>query len=317
MLLTCLRAVIFPDSCLLTVRIPLMFPARFPSVKAGFVLPLVRTSAKHQCILLPDTAPGQLKPCRLKRLSEIQSFRIRMEYIYGGIRFHVLFHVYKGCKKEFIKILIGHIVILNLSGSLFHIHVVGRIRKNHVCPSAFHQNVVVFGKNGIPAQNPVFSEKPHITFSGNARFLQFPFHIEVILFDLFVMDLIEQLLYLRRFKSRKPCIKIRILQILDQISKQFFVPCTRNFIQGNIQGLFLLLVKIHYRTGDFRITQSLCNRYPLMSANNRHVGIDHHGIRKPELLNGSSDFLVFLILRSQFLPRIIISRVQTAYRQHL
>ena len=94
-----------------------------------------------------------------------------MKYIDGCIRFHVLLHVYKGCKKEVIKILIGHIVILDFPGGLFHIHIVGRICKNHIGPLAFHQDIVTFGKNGIPAQNPVLSKKPHITFSGNTRFL--------------------------------------------------------------------------------------------------------------------------------------------------
>ena len=131
------------------------------------------------------------------------------------------------------------------------------------------------------------------------------------------MYLVEQLLYLRWFKSCESCIKIGILQILNQICKQFLVPCPGDFIQCNIQRLFLLLVKIHYRTGNFRISQSLCNRYPLMSSDNRHVRIHYNGISKTELLNGSSDFLIFLVLRSQLLSRIVISWVQTVYRQHL
>ena len=66
----------------------------------------------------------------MERLPEDQSFGIRMEHIDGCIIFHVLFHIYKCCKQEFIEILIRHVVILDLSSGFFYIYIVGRIGKN-------------------------------------------------------------------------------------------------------------------------------------------------------------------------------------------
>ena len=88
MVLARLRTVIFPDSGLLPVRIPLVLPAFLPSEQTRLVLPLVRASSKNQCVLLPDAAPGKVKSGILECLSEIQPLCIRMEYINGSILFH-------------------------------------------------------------------------------------------------------------------------------------------------------------------------------------------------------------------------------------
>ena len=56
-----------------------MLSLLLPAVETRFVLPLVRTTAQHQRILLPDTAPGQVEPGILECLSKVQPFRICME----------------------------------------------------------------------------------------------------------------------------------------------------------------------------------------------------------------------------------------------
>ena len=255
MIPTCLRAVIFPDGCLLSVGIPLVLTALLPSEQARFMLPLVWTPSKHQCILFPDAAAGKVEPGILKCFSEIQSFRIRMENINGSILFHRLLHVDKCCEQEFIEIFIRHIVIFYLSGCLLNIYIIWWIRQHKVCFPAVHQCIVSLRQNGITADDTVLSEQPHITRLCNGRFCKLCFHIEIIFRDLLIMHGIEKLLYLRWFKTRDTDIKIGILKVFDKICQKFLIPFARDLIKGNIEGLFLGLVDIDHDTLHFRISE--------------------------------------------------------------
>ena len=232
-----------------------MLTAFLPSEQARLVLPLVRTPSKHQCILFPDAAAGKVEPGILECLSEIQSFRIRMENINGSILFHRLLHIDKCCEQEFIKILIRHVVIFYLSGCLLNIYIVWRIRQHKVCFPAVHQCIVSLWQNGITADNTVLSEQPHITSLCYGRFCKLRFHVKIIFRDLLIMHGIEKLLYLRWFKTRDTDIKIRILKVLDKVCQKFLIPFTRDLIKGNIECLFLGLVDIDHDTLHFRISE--------------------------------------------------------------
>ena len=75
-----------------------MLSTLFPAEKTRFVLPLVRASAQHQRLLLPDTAAAEIEPGILECLSKIQAFGISVKYIDGGIILHILCHVTECCQ---------------------------------------------------------------------------------------------------------------------------------------------------------------------------------------------------------------------------
>ena len=172
------------------------------------MLPLVWAASKNQCILLPYTATRQIKACCRKCLTEVQSLSVSMENINGSILFHRLFHIYKRCKEEIIKILISHIVIFDFSGGLLNIDIVWRIRQNHICFLAIHQNIINLRQCAISATNSVSAKKPHITRFCNRGFGKLLLHIEIILCDVLIMHAVKKLLDFRRIKTCKCNIKV-------------------------------------------------------------------------------------------------------------
>ena len=128
------------------------------------------------------------------------------------------------------------------------------------------------------------------------------------------MDRGKQLLNLCSFKAGKIYIEILILKIDQQIRQQTVIPCTCNFIQRNVEGLFSGLVHIYYRTRNFRVSHSHCHGQTLVTANNCHICIYHQRICKSKLLNRILYFFVFLITRLQLFPRVIFRRFKLRNR---
>ena len=85
------RLVIFPDSCLLAIGVPLMLTLLLPAEQARLMDPLIGTAPQHQRILLPDTAAGKLESCILECLSEVQPFRISVPYIDAAVIASMMF----------------------------------------------------------------------------------------------------------------------------------------------------------------------------------------------------------------------------------
>ena len=294
-----------------------MLSLLLPAVETRFVLPLVRTTAQHQRILLPDTAPGQVEPGILECLSKVQPFRICMEDVDGTVVCKMVVHLLERCQKELVEFRIAHVVIHDLTGSLFHIHVIRGIGKDQICLGSVHQGVVAFCFGRITAQNDMLSQMPEVTLFGEAWLLQLGFHIEVIFLDLFAVDLVEQSLNLRRVKTRLSEIEIGILDVLQKIRQQRIIPCTRNLVECDVQSFFSGLVDVHHRTRHFCVSQFHCNSQSLMAADDRHVCIDHQRICEAELRDGVLDFLVLFIPRLQLFPGIVCSRLEYGHRQHL
>ena len=94
------------------------------------MLPLVRTASQHQCVLLPDTAPGQVEARILERLSEVQALGVRMEDVDGTVIRKVRIHLLKSGEQEAVELRIAHVVVHDLSGSFLNVHVVRGIGKH-------------------------------------------------------------------------------------------------------------------------------------------------------------------------------------------
>ena len=226
-------------------------------------------------------------------------------------------HLLECCQKELVEFRVTHVVIHDLTGSLFHIHVIRGIGKDQICLGSVHQDVVAFRFGRIPAQNDVLSQMPEVTLFGEAWLLQLGFHIEVIFLDLFAVDLVEQRLDLRRVKACLTEVEVGIFDVLEQVSQQRIIPCTRDLVECNVQGFLSGLVDVHHRTRHFCVSQFHCNSQSLMATDDRHVGIDHQRICEAELRDGVFDFLVLFIPRLQLFPGIVCSRLEYGHRQHL
>ena len=140
-------------------------------------------------------------------------------------------------------------------------------------------------------------QHPQVAGPRKHRLLQLRFHIEIIFLDFLAVYLVEQSLDLRRVKARLAKIEITVLDILQQIRQQGIIPCAGDLVEGDVQRLLPGLVNIHHSAGYFRVAQGNGNIESLMSADDRHVGVDHQRVSESELLNGIFDFLVLLIPR--------------------
>ena len=240
-----------------------------------------------------------------------------MEDVDGTVVCKMAVHLLESCQKELVEFRIAHVVIHDLTGSLFHIHVIRGIGKDQICLGSVHQGVVAFCFGGITAQNDVLSQMPKVTLFGEAWLLQLGFHIEVIFLDLFAVDFVEQRLNLRRLKAGLTKVEVGILDVLQKISQQRIIPCTRNLIERNVQGFLPGLVDVHHRTRHFGVAQLHRYGQSLVAADDCHIGIDHQRICEPELRDGVLDLLVLFIPRLQLLPGIVCGRLEYGHRQHL
>jgi len=311
-----LRTVIFPDGGLLAVRIPLVLTAQLPTEQTRLMLPLVRRATQHQRVLLPDTAPGKIEPGIVECLSENQSLGVSVEYIDAGIPLHVLFHIDKHGKEEFIEIFIRHIVVFDFASGFFYIHVVRWVGQNQVGSLTVHQLGVGFRQSRVATDQAVSAQEPHIPSLGHRGLLQFRIHIEVILLDVLVMDFGEKLLDFWSLKASEVRIEIGGLQINDEVSQKLFIPSTRDFIKGDVQSLDLVLIlNMDFHTLHFRVAQVFQNRQSLVTADNGHVVVDDDRLYISKLQNGVLDFLIFFIPSLQLFAGVIRCRTECIHRQ--
>ena len=63
-------------------------------------------------------------------------------------------------KQEVVEIFVGHVVVHNLSGGLFHIHIVRRIGQDKIGPLPIHEPGVDFFTGAVAADHAVLPEAP-------------------------------------------------------------------------------------------------------------------------------------------------------------
>ena len=225
-------------------------------------------------------------------------------------------HLLERCQQELVEFRVAHVVVHDLAGRFFHVYIVRGIGKHKISLHAIHQGIVALSFRGVTAQNTVPAQHPKVTCLREGRLLQLRFHIEVIFLDVLVVDLVEQRLDLRRLKARLAQVEVGVFDILQQVSQQGIIPRTGDFVECDVQGFLSGLVDVHHRTRHFGIAQCHRNGQALMTADDRHIGIDHQRISKTELLNGVLDLLVLLVPRLQLLPGIVCGWLEYGHRQH-
>ena len=261
------------------------------------MLPLVRAPPKDQCVLLPDAAPGEVKAHGVKRAAEDQALGIRVEHIDAAVIRQVVMHTAHGLLGKLVCFLIRKVVILDRPGSPLIGHEVGKIGQDQIRFHAVQHFRIAFHQGRVPAEDFMLSQHPQVAGLGKHRLLQLRFHIEIIFLDFLAVYLVEQGLNLRRVKARLAKVKIAVLDILQQIRQKGIIPCTGDLVEGDIQRFLPGLVDVHHGAGYFRVAHGNGNIKSLMSADDRHVGVDHQRVSESELFNGIFDFFVLLIPR--------------------
>ena len=146
------------------------------------MLPLIGTATQHEGLLFPDTAAGEIEPCGIKRLAEIQPLGVGVEHIDGRIIRHDLLHIGKGIEEKVKKLLRCHVVVFDFPGTALVVHIVGRVGNNEVRLAAVHECGESFFLGAVTANEPVPPQYPDVAGLREDRLLQFGIHIKVILF---------------------------------------------------------------------------------------------------------------------------------------
>ena len=126
------------------------------------------------------------------------------------------------------------------------------------------------------------------------------------------MDLIEQGLDLRRIEAGEARVKIGILDILEQIGQQVFIPCAGDLVERDVQRLFIRRVlDVHHNAVHLGRAFSLQHLEALVTADDvaRHL-IPDDGIDVPEVVQAALDLLIRGIARLQVFPGVVFRRLQ-------
>ena len=216
MVLAGARLVILPHGDLLAVRVPLMLPGLLPAEQARFMNPLEWRTAEHERVLFPDTATGEVEARVPECFTEIEALGVGVPNVDRTVIGQVGVHAAVGGEQEVIEFLVGHIVVHDFPGGLFHIDVIRRIGQDQICLLPIHEPSVDFFTGAVATDHTMLPETPQVAELRKDRLLELRLHIEIILSHILRVDLIEQRLDLRRVKAGEAQVKIGILNILEQ-----------------------------------------------------------------------------------------------------
>ena len=127
------------------------------------MLPLIIRASQHKAVFYPDAAACKMKSGINESFTEIQPFRICMEYIGRTALFQMFRHSLKGGQQECIKLLVLHTVILygQTAGTLKR-DAIGRIGQNEICLCISHKSRYIFRRCCITAHQLVSANCPNI-----------------------------------------------------------------------------------------------------------------------------------------------------------
>ncbi|MPN03465.1 hypothetical protein SDC9_150695 [bioreactor metagenome] len=183
-----------------------------------------------------------------------------MKHINGSVLRHRHFGVCKCRKQEVIERNAPHIVVLDFASRSFIIDVVRRVGHHQIGELPVHQSGEGVGFGRIAADQPMAAKRPDITELGNGGLYKFRINIKIIVVDTVLERVLEQVINFSGVEARERHIKVSALQICNEQSQFVLVPFARDFIQGDIERLFLFSVHLDNDAvdlGDPHIEQHL------------------------------------------------------------
>ena len=273
------------------------------------MLPLVRRASQHKGLLFPDATAGQIKTRIGKCPAEVQSLGVCVEHIDGSIIRHRGVHLRVRIQKEVIKGFVSHVVIFDFARAAFVVDIVRRVGDDQVGFGAAHQKVIGFSLGAVTTDQTVATERPDVTGLGHGGLFQFSAYIEIIIFDTVLEGIFEQVIDFGRLKTSKGHIEISALQICNEQSKFILVPITADFVEGDVEGFFFVLIHCHHNAVHFGHAHIHQHLQTLMTANHTAGGlIPDDWFHIAELLNGAFQLFIFRITGLEVFAGVVVGR---------
>ena len=139
-------------------------------------------------------------------------------------------------------------------------------------------------------------QRPHIPGLGDSRLLQLGVHIELIILDPIFQAAFEEVIDLGGVKAGEGHIKVGALQVGDEKHQLVLVPIAGDFVEGDVEGFFPLLIHLHHHAlhlGDAHVHKHL---QPLVTAHHPTGGlVPDHRLHIAELLHGAFQLIVLRV----------------------
>ena len=204
--------------------------------------------------------------------------------------------ILKSGKQKLVEFLACHVVVLDLPGAALVVDIVGRVGDDQVGLQTVHQQREGFRLGAVPADKPVPPQRPHIPGLGDSRLLQLGVHIELIILDPIFQAVFEEVIDLGGIKAGEGHIEVGALQIGDEEHQLVFVPIAGDFVEGDVEGFFPLLIHLHHHAlhlGDAHVHEHL---QPLMTAHHPTGGlVPDHRLHIAELLHRAFQLVVLRV----------------------
>ena len=179
-----------------------------------------------------------MKPGFLKRVPEVQAFRVCMEKIGTAALGHMRGHVAERRQQEFIELPVRHTVVLDLLSIRALVgHVIGRVRHDEVGLVAVHEARHVRFDSSVAAQHPMFAQQPDIAGLNERRYL-LRVNIAVVVLYVLIVNLAEQIVAFCRVEACRVHVIAAELQIIEQIRQGDQLPFADRLIERNVQRFF-------------------------------------------------------------------------------
>ena len=153
-----------------------------------------------------------------------------MEHIDRSIAGHDGFHIGESADQELIEGIVCHVVVLDLPGRAFVVHVVRRVRDHKVGLDVAHQGVVGFLFRGIAADQTVPPKRPDVTGLGEGGIFQLLVHIEIIVVNAVLQVVLEKVVDLGRIKTGEGNIEVLALQVSDEQCQLVLIPIAADLV---------------------------------------------------------------------------------------
>ena len=188
------------------------------------------------------------------------------------------------------------------------VDVVGWVRDHEVCLFSVHQTIHILRNGAVPAHQAVSSKDPHVS-SLRPRLLDLficLFGVEVVVIRLGVLlEADVELLDLVLFEARGLKVHAVQVEILEEVLQELLVPLACDLVEGDIQGLLVVLIEIHDDDGDLFISEIPKDRKALVASDDGPVLVDDDRVGISEGFDASLYVLVFGVPWLQLFPGVI------------
>lgn len=218
-----------------------------------------------------------------------------MKNIDGGIVRHDLLHAGESIEQKVEELLRCHIVVFDLPGGAFVVHVVRRVSHHKVCLPTVHEDFVGFQLGAVTADETMSAERPHITHLAEGGLLQSGIDIEVIVFCfLAVIKELRQLLFIKAGEER---VEVHALEFFDLNAEKLLVPSgikCHAVVGDNVCFLLRFGEVVGKHTGNLGDAFLTGSKNTTMTGDYAEITVDNYRIDEAELTERGTELIYLL-----------------------